>query len=471
MNSDDIVADHIRAVAAIHVSSMFDAMKAYDAADRLVELYLTGFLPVSRSDGRRLLYEYWRHAPDGMTATERRGVYARTIGRPGGDGGEDEGGESNREFHDLWLRFVGRVSELARQPAADSPPDTGPGQNDRLASGQDEVRARARDLASNVSAHGKKAGVTAIAIDKQLRMLIELLSDQEIQAAYSARDLWQVVDRVASLELGGSRSGVRYRTMAESGAVVFAWLASRPPDVWTGDADALDLNNVAAKRRSDNARTKPSDYDLVEACEQWLTNAGGAGDSDDSGSDGVIDDAAPRIGSRVTRDAVGALTSRSAAYAQMPAVTQARIARDTVRVVEYLAAMESPEAFAQLIDAVDFPQFVVELINGVFAAIVDVSVQQMEAYADLIAAVAALVDQFRAGHVSETELLAHLYKAYPALCERGIAASRPSSPDYDRSRNPLDTLAGGLWRRLASSRQQLLANVIILGLRHDARSD
>jgi hypothetical protein len=301
--------------------------------------------------------------------------------------------------------------------------------------------------------------------------LIGLLSDQEIQTAYSARDLWQVVERVASLELGGSRSSVRYRTMAESGAVVFAWLASRPPDLWTGDGNSLDLNNVAAKRRSDSPTTKPTDYDLVEACEQWLTIAGGARDSDDSGSDGGIDDVAPPTGSRVTRDAVGALTARSAAFAQMPAVAQARIARDTVRVVEYLVAMESPEAFAQLIDAVDFPQFVSELINGVFAAIVDVSIQQMEAYADLIAAVAASVDRFRAGHLSETEVVAHLCEAYPPLCERDIAASNPSSPNNDRSRNPLDALAGGLWRRLASSRQQLLASVVVVGLRRDARSD
>jgi hypothetical protein len=470
MNSDDIVSDNIRAVAAIHMSSMFEAMKAYDVADRLVELYQTGSLPVSHADGRRLLYEYWRQAPDRMTAAERRSLYARTLGRPGGDVGDDAGGESNREFHDLWLRFVGSVSELARQHAADFPPDSAPGQNDRLAIDLHVVRVCARDLASNVSAHGAKARVKAIAIDKHLRMSIDLLSDQEIQTAYSARDLWQVVERVASLELGGSRSAVKYRTMAESGGTVFAWLASRPSDLWTGDADSLDLNNVAAKRRSDSPKT-PTDYDLVEACEQWLTIAAGAGDSDDSGSDGGIDDVASPTGSRVTRDAVGALTARSAAFAQMPAAAQARIARDTVRVVEYLVAMESSEAFAQLIEAVDFPRFVSELINGVFAAIVDVSIQQMEAYADLIAAVAASVDRFRAGHLSETELVAHLCEAYPPLCERDIATSNPSSPDYDRFRNPLDTLAGGLWRRLASSRQQLLASVVVLGLRDNARFD
>lgn len=49
---------------------------------------------------------------------------------------------------------------------------------------------------------------------------------------------------------------------------------------------------------------------------------------------------------------------------------------------------------ARLPPAVDFPPAVAALIDGVFDAVVDSSVRQMRAYAELLAAAAATVDQF-----------------------------------------------------------------------------
>jgi hypothetical protein len=45
-------------------------------------------------------------------------------------------------------------------------------------------------------------------------------------------------------------------------------------------------------------------------------------------------------------------------------------------------------------DVVDFPAFVAGLIKGVFEAIVNVSIEQMEAYADLLDDVARSLDEF-----------------------------------------------------------------------------
>jgi hypothetical protein len=55
--------------------------------------------------------------------------------------------------------------------------------------------------------------------------VIRLLSDPEIESAYGARDMWQVISQVCQLELGGARNTVRYRTLATSGAIIIAWLA------------------------------------------------------------------------------------------------------------------------------------------------------------------------------------------------------------------------------------------------------
>ena len=35
-----------------------------------------------------------------------------------------------------------------------------------------------------------------------------------------------MVDQVATLELGGARNSVRYRTMANAGAIIIRWLAN-----------------------------------------------------------------------------------------------------------------------------------------------------------------------------------------------------------------------------------------------------
>jgi hypothetical protein len=56
--------------------------------------------------------------------------------------------------------------------------------------------------------------------------------------------------------------------------------------------------------------------------------------------------------------------------------------------------------FKNFVGAVDFPKFVGGLIQNVFQAIVDASIQQMEAYADLLKAVAQTVDQFAADNIS-----------------------------------------------------------------------
>ena len=51
-------------------------------------------------------------------------------------------------------------------------------------------------------------------------------------------------------------------------------------------------------------------------------------------------------------------------------------------------------ALDALMNDVDFPAFVAALVHGVFNAIVDASIQQMEAYAALVSQVAASVDAF-----------------------------------------------------------------------------
>lgn len=71
------------------------------------------------------------------------------------------------------------------------------------------------------------------------------------------------------------------------------------------------------------------------------------------------------------------------------------------------------EQFGQLVQKVDFPQFVSGLIQGVFQAIVESSIEQMQAYGELLANVAKTVDQFARDNITENNARDWLVDRYP----------------------------------------------------------
>src|SRR5215472_2686172 len=66
-----------------------------------------------------------------------------------------------------------------------------------------------------------------------------------------------------------------------------------------------------------------------------------------------------------------------------------------------------------LSDEVNFPAFVAALVHGTFDAIVDATIRQMEAFADLVSAVAKDVDQFTSQNVSLNQARDWLVQHYP----------------------------------------------------------
>src|SRR5260370_30210388 len=116
----------------------------------------------------------------------------------------------------------------------------------------------------------------ATELQTQINDVITILKNEEIRAAYGAKDMWQVVDQVSGLELGGAKNSVKYRTMASAGATVFAWLANKSTQLASGSyvpiLDVAQLQN--APTYSTKPTTNPSDYDLVGACDQWLAVTG-----------------------------------------------------------------------------------------------------------------------------------------------------------------------------------------------------
>ena len=247
--SADIVAENIQAMQAIYFAYQLEQMRAFEVVERIVELYQQGLLPLGAAPAGQALHCYWQ-AGDRLTKLERADLYARAFGDPGGDAREDE---TNHEFLSLWLRFVSSVALHSSQVTVDPllvPPTPA---NARL-------RDAARALAVNACTHGARLTLAAQRISADVSELRVLLREPEIVQAFGARDMWQVIDQMNNLELGGAVNVMRYRMRAQAGSVILQWLAAhadtlRSPDVVT--------TNVC-----------PGDADLMQAVAQWLAVSG-----------------------------------------------------------------------------------------------------------------------------------------------------------------------------------------------------
>lgn len=202
----------------------------------------------------------------------------------------------------------------------------------------------------------------------------------------------------------------------------------------------------------------------------------------------------------VVRQAVRRVLEASPAYQALGADAQQGIAEGMARIGIYLAEPEGmpanslPGAIAgvpadvaahgDLLAAVNFPAFVSALINGVFQAIVDASIQQMQAYDKLLQEVARTVDEFAAAPITVAAASAWLAKLYPDCFQRDAAGVlRPKKGGECSKALPqlrLLPLEGPLSkigqaqiennvvpaarRKLAASRQQLLATMVMMGI-------
>jgi hypothetical protein len=157
------------------------------------------------------------------------------------------------------------------------------------------------------------------------------------------------------------------------------------------------------------------------------------------------------------------------------------------------AAREGAAVAGALLQQVNFPDFVAGLINGVFHSIVSSSIEQMEAYGKLVADVAKTLNQFRDENVSVNQGRDHLIEQYPdvfqlnvdtgedgnsmprvtvreGVDERTALARVNSMPVEGGAVTNLEdeTIEGKLVpaarTQLATSRQQLLATMVLMGI-------
>ncbi len=141
-----------------------------------------------------------------------------------------------------------------------------------------------------------------------------------------------------------------------------------------------------------------------------------------------------------------------------------------------------------LSDEIDFPKFVASLVHGTFDAIVDASIRQMEAFADLVSAVAKSTQEFTRDNVTANQARDWLVQHYPkdlALdlsdtpkivpkVKPGEDADQPSSPDWlsdfglqGEELTPElieEQLVPKARDRVGQNRLQMLATMVLLGM-------
>jgi hypothetical protein len=148
-----------------------------------------------------------------------------------------------------------------------------------------------------------------------------------------------------------------------------------------------------------------------------------------------------------------------------------------------------------LSDEIDFPDFVAGLVHNTFDAIVDASIRQMEAFADLVSSVAKTAEDFARDNVTANHARDWLVQQYPNDLQLDLtngpkvvpkqkpasgqdgadgADPEPNSPDWladyglegqelteELTEQQLVPLARG---RVGQSRQQMLATMVLLGM-------
>lgn len=148
-------------------------------------------------------------------------------------------------------------------------------------------------------------------------------------------------------------------------------------------------------------------------------------------------------------------------------------------------------AARNMLESLAFPDFVASLVQGTFQAMVDSSIQQMEAYSQLLASVSKTVDQFMDEHITDDMARDHLADNYGSVFEKQMTAQGPKlsvAPPAPPAGGAAPALPGFLQdlgftdsgdidehamneavipqvrRTLAETRHQSLATMVMMGL-------
>jgi hypothetical protein len=190
-----LVPDNLRAAAALYYAARLDELGLFAVADEVAREFVAGNLQTGPSS---LPGAYLQRRDERPSDSERAAACARVVGC--GPGTDDPA--TNHEVPPLLHRWL--------LTAAGDEPDA------------DIAGALARALAANLS---RRSTPLVREIHAHLGAAVELLASPEILQAYGARDLWQVIERVATTRLQRTIDVAPLRAQAVAGTAALEWLA------------------------------------------------------------------------------------------------------------------------------------------------------------------------------------------------------------------------------------------------------
>ena len=154
---------------------MLEELHVFESAERVRELFQSGAMPIVNGQ----MVRDWDEVRRLVSAEERRSEYTRVFGAPVGE----PGGTPNRDFNDLWVRFVSAASSFDRQ------------QSPRVTAIQQQVHA-AVALLAHARAEAVRAEVRYVLWRSPVFRSLSPEKRQEIEddTCRVARDLVQEID-------------------------------------------------------------------------------------------------------------------------------------------------------------------------------------------------------------------------------------------------------------------------------------
>lgn len=150
------------------------------------------------------------------------------------------------------------------------------------------------------------------------------------------------------------------------------------------------------------------------------------------------------------------------------------------------AANQVAKVTRATLNAIEFPKFVADLIKGTYQAIVDSSIKQMEAYAELISNVAKTVSDFESDNITDNQARDYLASKYPghfkvqaddsgAKVVVAPGAEGKPPPNFQNDLGLTEDVAlsddeaesklvPAARRKLAENRHQLLSTMVMMGV-------
>jgi hypothetical protein len=205
----------------------------FRTVDTLAENWINGLLATQFDTGGKQLDAWYWSRKDRMTEAERRMMYTRMLGMPGGEVPKDL--QPNTEFNDRFWSFLAAVAEFDRQTRiADLFSGSLAGNSGQsLAMTMENVRQKGHDLGANMSVYAwGYPHYGARRANQDFTSAFTILQNPVIQNILGVTTPYQVIERTYIANYGKAPDIVRLRTMAVSGKAVLD-IVARNSSAWT----------------------------------------------------------------------------------------------------------------------------------------------------------------------------------------------------------------------------------------------